>query len=45
MPQHWWGLLLSLTLVATTAASAQVRQVSGQVTNAETGQGGEATMP
>jgi TonB-linked SusC/RagA family outer membrane protein len=45
MPQRWWGLLVSLTLVAATAASAQVRQVSGQVTNAETGQGvGEATV-
>ena len=45
MPQRWWGLFVSLTLLAAPAAWAQVRQVSGQVTNAETGQGvGEATV-
>jgi TonB-dependent starch-binding outer membrane protein SusC len=45
MPQHWWGLLVSLTAVATLPAQAQVRQVSGQVTNAQTGEGiAEATI-
>jgi TonB-linked SusC/RagA family outer membrane protein len=45
MPQRWWGLLVSLTLFAAPAAWAQVRQVSGQVTNAQTGEGlGEATV-
>ncbi|HEU5042018.1 MAG TPA: TonB-dependent receptor plug domain-containing protein, partial [Gemmatimonadales bacterium] len=45
MPQRWWGLLVPLTLVAAPVASAQVRQVTGQVTNAQTGDGlGEATV-
>jgi TonB-linked SusC/RagA family outer membrane protein len=45
MPQRWWGLLLPLTLAAATTGQAQVRQVTGQVTNAQTGEGlGEATV-
>ncbi|HEX6104335.1 MAG TPA: TonB-dependent receptor plug domain-containing protein, partial [Gemmatimonadales bacterium] len=45
MPQRWWGWLLPLTLGVATAASAQVRQISGQVTNAQTGEGlAEATV-
>ncbi len=45
MHQRWWGMLVPLTLAAVPVASAQVRQVSGQVTNAQTGQGlGEASV-
>ena len=45
MPQRWWGWLVPLALGTATAASAQVRQVTGQVTNAQTGDGlSEATV-
>ena len=45
MPQRWWGLLVPLVLVTSPVLSAQVRQVTGQVTNTQTGDGiGEATI-
>ncbi|MBA3258264.1 MAG: TonB-dependent receptor plug domain-containing protein, partial [Gemmatimonadales bacterium] len=45
MPQRWWGVSFALALTAAPSVSAQVRQVTGQVTNAETGQGvSEATI-
>ena len=39
MPQRWLGLLVGPALALTTDAAAQVRQVSGRVTNAQTGEG------
>jgi TonB-linked SusC/RagA family outer membrane protein len=39
MPQRWWGLLVALAFAITADAAAQVRQVSGRVTNAQTGEG------
>ncbi|MBA2457954.1 MAG: TonB-dependent receptor plug domain-containing protein, partial [Gemmatimonadales bacterium] len=45
MPQRWWGVSFALALTVTPSVSAQVRQVTGRVTNAETGQGvPEATV-
>ncbi len=45
MPQRWWGLLVALAFSLTADAAAQVRQVSGRVTNAQTGEGiPEATI-
>ncbi len=45
MPQRWWGILVALAAAVTPEASAQVRQVSGRVTNAQTGEGvPEATI-
>jgi TonB-linked SusC/RagA family outer membrane protein len=45
MTQRVWGTFFSLTLLSVQLGMAQVRQVSGRVTNAETGQGlSEATV-
>ncbi len=45
MPQRWWGILVALAFAIVPDASAQVRQVSGRVTNAQTGEGvPEATI-
>jgi TonB-linked SusC/RagA family outer membrane protein len=45
MPQRWWGVVLALALGAVSGLSAQVRQVTGQVTNGQTGEGvPEATV-
>ena len=45
MPQRWWGLLVALAFALTADAAAQVRQIAGRVTNAQTGEGvPEATI-
>ena len=45
MTVRMWGISLSLCLLSVQLVSAQVRQVSGQVTNSETGEGlPEATV-
>ncbi len=45
MPHRWWGLVLAIGTLVVPTAAAQVRQVSGRVTNAQTGQGiAEATI-
>jgi TonB-dependent starch-binding outer membrane protein SusC len=45
MAHRWWGMVLALGTLAGPSAAAQVRQVSGTVTNAQTGQGiSEATI-
>ena len=45
MAHRWWGMVVVLGTLVTPSAAAQVRQVSGTVTNAQTGQGiAEATI-
>ena len=45
MPQRWWGVFLALAIAAAPGLSAQVRQVTGRVTNSQTGDGvPEATV-
>jgi hypothetical protein len=45
MAQRWWGLSLALSLAAASTAGAQVRELSGRVTNSQTTQGvAEATI-
>ena len=45
MPHRLWVMVLALGILFGPSAAAQVRQVSGTVTNAQTGQGiGEATI-
>jgi hypothetical protein len=45
MPQCWWGVFVALAFALTSQAAAQVRQVAGRVTNAQTGEGvPEATV-
>ena len=39
MPHRVWGLLAALAILGVPAAAAQVREISGRVTNAQTGQG------
>ena len=41
MPHRVWGLLAALAILLVPAAAAQVREITGQVTNAQTGQGVE----
>ena len=45
MAHRWWGMVFALTTLVAPSAAAQVRTVSGAVTNAQTGQGvPEATI-
>ncbi len=45
MPHRWWGMVIALGTLVSPSAMAQVRQVSGQVTNSQTGTGvAEATI-
>ncbi|MGH7579364.1 MAG: SusC/RagA family TonB-linked outer membrane protein [Gemmatimonadales bacterium] len=45
MAHRWWGMVIALGTLVSPAALAQVRQVAGTVTNAQTGQGvAEATI-
>ena len=45
MAHRWWGMVIALGSLLGPSAAAQVRQVSGAVTNAQTGQGiAEATI-
>jgi TonB-linked SusC/RagA family outer membrane protein len=45
MAHRWWGMVLALGTLVAPSAVAQVRQVSGTVTNSQTGQGiAEATI-
>ncbi|HWB40618.1 MAG TPA: TonB-dependent receptor plug domain-containing protein, partial [Gemmatimonadales bacterium] len=45
MAHRWWGMVIALGTLVPPAALAQVRQVAGTVTNAQTGQGvAEATI-
>ncbi|MBA3319776.1 MAG: TonB-dependent receptor plug domain-containing protein, partial [Gemmatimonadales bacterium] len=45
MAHRWWGMVLALGSLVSSSAAAQVRQVAGSVTNAQTGQGvAEATI-
>ena len=45
MAHRWWGMVIALGTLVSPTALAQVRQVAGTVTNAQTGQGvAEATI-
>ena len=45
MTRRWWGMVIVLGTLVPPAAAAQVRQVTGTVTNSQTGQGvAEATI-
>ena len=45
MAHRWWGMVLALGTLVSSSAVAQVRQVTGRVTNGETGAGvSEATI-
>ena len=45
MAHRWWGIVVALGTLVGPSAAAQVRQVSGAITNAQTGQGiAEATI-
>jgi len=45
MAHRWWGMVIALGTLVSPSAMAQVRQVAGQVTNSQTGQGvAEATI-
>ena len=45
MAHRWWGMVVALGTLVSSSATAQVRQVAGTVTNAQTGQGiAEATV-
>ena len=45
MVHRWWGMVLALGTLMASSAAAQVRQVTGTVTNSQTGEGvAEATI-
>jgi TonB-dependent starch-binding outer membrane protein SusC len=45
MVHRWWGMVIALGTLIASSAAAQVRQVTGTVTNSQTGQGvAEATI-
>jgi len=45
MAHRWWGMVIALGTLVSSSAVAQVRQVTGSVTNSQTGQGvAEATI-
>lgn len=45
MAYRWWGVVVALGAVMASSGEAQVREVTGRVTNAQTGQGiAEATV-